>query len=975
MIRLMLSALALAVWPLAASAERDAVRAYVFGNSLVNHLGEQDHTNVPHWLNEMARADGRSLALDGQWGFLRNFSDGLPPSANWSFPGVRGAWSPGASGFGEAGFDAVVITPANFIQYQLPDVPYDGDNPTGESPLGAVLRLTDWLLSEAPETRLFLYEGWAEMVAITGGFPPSEAALQSYHAANGGPYHDWYQDLLDGVAAARPEAQMRLIPVASVLAGLLQDGGVLDNLTAEDLYTDGDPHGTPTLYFLAAMVTYGALYDAPPPEGYRPPATLHPDVVARYPALRKAIWAALPKTPQEARSRAAVTEAIAAAPLPDRQPVALPPSGLRPEGVPALGMGLNGIADWSTQHPFVDLMKTARGWVGHLPGQWGGVSFEDLQAGGHLDEHGWPVSIPDGVERLESVLLTDQPPEAVSLRGDYVVVYDGSGELDLTGRAKRVRYAPGRITFSYEPGDGVVGLSLSEIPADDPVRNMHIFRAEHEALFEAGVLFNPAWIETVQDLRAVRFMDWMVTNGSSVSDWAERPRMSDAFWSTRGVPVEVMIALANRIGADPWFTMPHLADDEYMRRFAEAVRDGLDPRLKAYVEFSNEVWNRIFPQAQWASERAEALWGPSDTGWMQFYGLRAAQVMDIWSEVFGPAAEDRLIRVVATHTGWPGLEQDILVAPLAFLTLGKPPKDSFDAYAVTGYFGYEMGGPEMAPRLRDWLDKSELAAQAAGQAEGLRRVALREFVRERRFDGAIAPVAQALEEGSLRQLVDEVFPYHAGVAYRNDLQLVMYEGGTHVAGHGAQVNDERLTAFFTAFNYTPEMARLYELLLAGWVDAGGTLFNAFVDVAPATQWGSWGALRHLDDANPRWDMLMAFNATGRNDWERRDPAAFAEGKTRRGGSGTDRLIGTAEEDVLLAGPGADTLVSAGGADNLHGGSGPDRAVLPGARGDYRLGREGGRLVAYGPDGPVVLTAIEEIVFADAPDQVLAASSF
>ena len=40
-------------------------------------------------------------------------------------------------------------------------------------------------------------------------------------------------------------------------------------------------------------------------------------------------------------------------------------------------------------------------------------------------------------------------------------------------------------------------------------------------------------------------------------------------------------------------------------RVAEAVRDGLDPRLKAYVEYSNEVWNRIFPQAGWAAAQAK----------------------------------------------------------------------------------------------------------------------------------------------------------------------------------------------------------------------------------------------------------------------------------------------------------------------------------------------------------------------------------
>ncbi len=975
MFRSVLGALALCILPALAWAERDSVRSYMFGNSLIHHLGEQDHTNVPHWLAELARADGRRLALDGEWGFLRTFADGLPPSANWSFPGVDGAWSPDRAAFGAAGFDSVVVTPANFIQYQEPDIPYDGDNPTGESPLGAALRLFDWVSEHSPESRLFVYEGWADMAGLVDSFPPSAAGLQRYHAANAGAYHQWYEGLIADLARTRPELSVQLIPVARILAGLLGEGGPLQDLTAEALYTDASPHGTPTLYFLASLVTYAALFEAPPPPAYRPPATLHPDVVALYPELAEAVWNAMPETPDEARQRRTARQEAASAPLPERQAIALPPAGVRPQGVPALGMGLNGIADWSTQHPFVDLMKTARDWVGHLPGQWGGVDSDALRAGGHLDAQGWPVSIPDGVERLESVLLTDQPDAATGLRGDYVVLYDGSGKIEITGRARRVRQDPGRITFSYAPGEGVVGLSLSDIPARDPVRNIRVIREDQLALYEAGVLFNPDWIARVRDLRSVRFMDWMMTNGSPVAGWEDRPLPDDATWTRRGVPLEVMIALANQIGADPWFNMPHLADDTYVRRFAEAVRDGLDPRLKVYVEYSNEVWNFVFPQAAWAAEQATGLWGESETGWMQFYGLRSAQVMDIWTETFGQAAPDRLIRVMATHTGWPGLEREVLDGPLAFLSLGRAPAGSFDAYAVTGYFGYEMGSAEMAPLLRDWLDRSEQAALVAGEAQGLRRVALREFVRARRFDAAIAPMALALEDGSLTELITEVLPYHAGAARRAGLRLVMYEGGTHVAGHGAQVNDDRLTEFFTAFNYTPEMARLYEILLAGWTEAGGTLFNAFVDVAPATQWGSWGALRHLDDANPRWDMLMAFNASGPADWERRDPAAFADGVLRRGGAGGERLQGSDEEDVLLGGPGNDTLVAGRGDDHLHGGPGRDLAVLPDVQATYDLTRDQGRLIADGPSGRVVMTSVERLAFGGEAAQEVPADRF
>ncbi len=984
MFRRMLCAAALALIPFVSFAQdaqrgEGAARVYVFGNSLINHLSEKsDHTNVPHWLNEMAVADGRTFAVDGQWGFLRNYADGLPPTANWSFPGVSGAWSP-SSEFSAGNFDAVVIAPANFIQYQQPDVPYEGDNPAGESPLGAALRLIDWVGAQSPKSRLYIYEGWAEMAGVTGDYPPESEALARYHAYNQVDNHQWYVDLLDKLAQTRPDHPVSLIPVASILSSLMAKDGLLEGLPAEAFYTDSAPHGTETLYLLAAMVTYAVIYDAPPPKDWRPPVAVHPDVFDKYPQIAERIWQMMPQTKamkvaQDAAPQT-LAQAAADADLPARQPVTLPPSDVKPAGLPALGMGLNGIADWSTQHPFIDLMKTSRDWVGHRGDEWGAFTSEVLRAEGHVSPDGWPLSLPSGADALEAVLLTDQPEEAQHLRGDYVVLYEGKGDIKLTGRAKRVRYDDGEIGFFYEPGEGLVGIAISQIDAADPIRNIHVVKKENLPLYEAGVLFNPDWIAKIEDLRAIRFMDWMMTNGSTVTAWDDRPRMTDASYSIWGVPVEVMVRLANRIGADPWFNMPHLADDDYVRNFAELVKATLDPRLKAHVEYSNEVWNFVFPQAGWAAAQAEALWGKSETGWMQYYGLRAAQVMDIWSDVFGNEAKARLVRVVATHTGWPGLEESILMAPLAFLQLGRPPQDSFDAYAVTGYFGYEMGGPEMARRMKDWLDTSERIATQAGEAQGLRRVALREFAKQARFEAAIAPVTLALEEGSLRELIDEVFPYHAAVARKAGLRLVMYEGGSHVTAHGDQVNDDRLTEFFTEYNYTPEMAKLYELLLAGWANAGGTLFNAFVDVAPATKWGSWGALRHLDDQNPRWNMLMAYNASGPNDWAPRDPAAFANGITRIAEEGNQRLQGTSQEDILIAGPGDDTLVASGGADVLNGGAGKDRAVLPGARKDYGFAREGRQLLLTGPDGTLRMTGIEELVFEADPITAIPESEF
>ncbi|UVK37420.1 hypothetical protein LHFGNBLO_004458 [Mesorhizobium sp. AR10] len=79
---------------------------------------------------------------------------------------------------------------------------------------------------------------------------------------------------------------------------------------------------------------------------------------------------------------------------------------LRGLSSPPLGMGLNGIVDWSSEQPFIDIMKTARPWTGHLPHQWGGWNLEDFASRGYLDKDGWLTSIPKDLEMLH---LPDQP--------------------------------------------------------------------------------------------------------------------------------------------------------------------------------------------------------------------------------------------------------------------------------------------------------------------------------------------------------------------------------------------------------------------------------------------------------------------------------------------------------------------------------------------------------------------------------------
>lgn len=966
---------------LSGAARAETLKVYVYGNSLIHHLTDSDETTAPHWIARIAAAAGNDFALDGQWGFLRDFAGSERAKANWRFKEVPRAWTRQYRNFGDVGWDVIMINPANFIQYQAPDKPYDGKNDDGSSPLSAMLTVIDRARAEAAPGRFVIYEGWADMGGYGRSFPPSNRQLRKYYRYNAGEYHDWYGDFLSMMRAERPGVQIDLIPVASTLAALL-NGGVLDGIPAEALYSDDAPHGTATLYFLAGAITYVGLYDAPLPQALNLPETIDATVRGKYGALRDEIHRLVLNRSEASGRKVVVPPAVTAAasepgtafPTPALRPDQRSESGLGLDD-PALAMGLSGISDWSTQHPFIDRFKTARPWVGHLPGQWGGVSTDDLLDRGLMDEEGWVWGIPEDIETIEALILTDQPEAATGLAGMYRVTWQGAGELRVTGRARVVRQQPGEIWFDYTPGDGPVGLRIEMTDPErvgDYIHDIVVVAEDHIPLYEAGAVFNPDWLAVVDDLRLVRFMNWMKTNGSTVETWADRPLMSDFTWGWRGVPIEIMVRLANEIGADPWFCMPHLADEDYNKRFAAYVRDNLDPGLKAYVEYSNELWNWGFRQAQWALARAEARWGANaaDDAWMQFAGMKAGEMGHIWGEVFGAETDARLVRVAATHTDWPGLEKGLLQAPL-WQEEGNPaPVTFFDAYAVTGYFGVELGMDEGAPKVIGWLEAAEAKARAGGEARGLKRAALDAYVDEHRYDGVHAKTAAALRKGSFNHILTKALPYQARVARENRLALVMYEGGSHVSGVLEWANNRALTDYFIAFSTSEELGAIYRELLPAWAGLGGQAFNAFTDVGQPSKWGSWGHLRHLWDKTPRHDALMAYNQRGQHWGADRAKGVFLHGGVFTGTDGDDRLAGTRKRDVLIAGAGNDTLVAQGPGDLLHGGAGEDTVILPGERLDYAFDRFLGRIRALGITGEYLLTEIETVVFDAEPDVAL-----
>ncbi len=740
-------------------------------------------------------------------------------------------------------------------------------------------------LSANPDARVFVQETWHSLKSGTGetvefddgAEVPWRVRLQ-YDLA------DW-EGIVALLRTGQDAERIQLIPAGQALARLDDAiaAGNVPGLSKIDQVFDDDIHLNAWGHYFVSMVQYAVLTDASP-EGL--PHQVNDRFGKRFETPDAAMATAMQRIAHEAveaykggevaeasaqtldttLSEQKNTQVIDAELDAPSAAVVLVQSVVTPTTTSHSGIavGLAPVTDWSAQQPFLDIMKTARPWIGHLPHQYGGIEYNELVKSGHIDSEGWVLSLPRDAGSVGTLILTDLPEAAASsLEGRYVLRFEGAGVIEPKGRARNIRYGRGEVRFDYTPGPGSVEIRIQRTNVNNPVRRISVVREDRLELWEKGAIFNPDWTARLEPFATLRFMDWMETNNSTQSLWEHRPLVSDASWALHGVPLEVMLALSNSLSKNAWVNIPHLADDRYVRSFAQIVRGGMDPAHRVYVEYSNEVWNFQFAQTRWADAQALARWGKADVG-TQFYAMRAAQIARMWSKMF-KGAEGQLVNVISSQTGWLGLEENILTAPLVVSEGAPEPREAFDAYAVTGYFGGILGLEARRDLVTGWLDESLARANDVVTAQGLTVTSRQAEIDATKYEYAVAVAAQELTDGSvsgqnsdtISDLRDRVWPYHAKVAKQAGLDMIMYEGGTHIVGIGTQVDDERLTDFFQHFNYSPQMGALYSALMDGWTAAGGHMFNAYADIYVPTKWGSWGALRHLDDSNPRWDALVA----------------------------------------------------------------------------------------------------------------------
>ncbi len=634
---------------------------------------------------------------------------------------------------------------------------------------------------------------------------------------------------------------------------------------------------------------------------------------------------------------------------------------------PSMALGLASFPYWSTNFPFLNLAKQGTAGVMEYIGSSGlpNINYSGMRAAGYLDAAGWPLTLPAGYQWLSLVSVDANIREGAvdngfipSLAGRYRLRYQGKGELQLLTNGTLLSEGQNEIRFELSGHDTFLGYVIRSTDPDnegDYIRNVEIVKDDYWELYSAGQIFNPEWLDLIKDMRVLRFMDWQMTNNSLQVNWSDRPTPNDNTYSVTidagdnprvGVPIEVIVELCNQTGADCWFNIPHGATETYVLNLATYVRNHLDAELTAYYEYSNEVWNWIFQQTHDAQAAGEQLFGTEIFGGFvarHYYGYQAAQWSNLIRGLYPAEQQHRVHFTIGTQNDDYTFPLDAAIEGIQYwidannTTLKV--NDLFDSVAVTWYFGIPH---HLQDQVLGWISehgevtaRNMLFEQLSGEAD--------------HFDGPDQPRAtDPIDYANLQ----------ADVAARHGLDVISYEGGTHLIGYGEFLDP--LGDFFVTANQDPRLADLYEVIYQGWNEIpNATLFNHFVDVATHGKYGAWGALQHLRDSTARWDFVVAANQNPAT-WETRPETAFDQGLNRIGSTDAEILNGTSEEDFLSGAGGNDTLFGGAGADGLNGGPGNDE-LFGGSGNDYLVGGAGIDQLTGGTGADLFVATAESVV--------------
>ncbi len=557
-------------------------------------------------------------------------------------------------------------------------------------------------------------------------------------------------------------------------------------------------------------------------------------------------------------------------------------------------INLSAFTSDNSDMPTIDLAKRMQKWSPtSKSGAWGSAPYEVLD----LDANGWVKSLPAdpdnaGYATVSSAILDNNNAKS-RLTGTYHVYYEGEGEFLIAGSSARnfKKVDTGHATFDVldnaQLGDNLF-INISKVTPGNHLRNLRIlppggicqanrFQWVADSSACAGSAYTslvdlsktqawfPNFLGDLNGYRAIRLMDWFKTNSSLLANWEQRPLKAHYTWNgDYGVPVGMAINLANTLQADAWLNVPFHASDDYAKRMAQLVKQGLNPAAKFIVEYGNEPWNSApgyYQNYLWLRDQGTEKFkgeGNDHQRVINYYALRSNQLCQIIKQEFG-AQSARVQCVVNQQVSVVDNDLPLLKCPLA-VKFGHVAKDCagiIDAVAVAPYVGGYLGDSEHIAAVTKWTQEPD------GGLDTL-------FKELRAKDANGKPITDTplkspdIPHGAIDQVTSWINGQKAIVSDKNFKKpLFAYEGGQHLVVVGA--SNAAVTQLFTNANRDSRMGDVYRDLMGAWTNANGTaagqVFSYFNNVYAPGRYGAWG-LREaaFDNAadNPKWLAVQPY---------------------------------------------------------------------------------------------------------------------
>lgn len=341
-----------------------------------------------------------------------------------------------------------------------------------------------------------------------------------------------------------------------------------------------------------------------------------------------------------------------------------------------VGSNVDSFTDWAGEIPLIDVFKTSRPWIPKSDLKFDTGEAEAIQ----IDGAGWVTSLPDpndrSIEFTSVVTVLFSKLEQGYPEGEFTVLYKGEGTIKYSGDATLVSSEPGKDIVYFSPDSPVKG-AIIEITETDPngtgnyIRDIQVLLPGYTAEDAETLIFNPAFIDSIDEYSVLRLLNWLqinydgnwetnaairtrssqtIVNPLDQTDynprwlqidwdipvlWRDRPKMTDARYSTeKGVPLELIAALAKATNSDLWLNIPHHVDNYYAWKSATLMLDELGSTTQIYLEYSNEIWNSGFGQGNYMENEAlkNGITGNPFEARLKWYGNRSVQLCNVWKD-------------------------------------------------------------------------------------------------------------------------------------------------------------------------------------------------------------------------------------------------------------------------------------------------------------------------------------------------------